>query len=331
MVSIIAPVYNVEQYLEACIDSVLRQTNADWELILVDDCSSDHTAEIAGRYVEADQRIKLIKLNHNYGPAHARNVGMENSRGEFLAFIDSDDTVNENYLEVLLSNAQLYKSDITWCQHCLIHTGNSGLKETRIVENNLPKGKLFNRNEAIALLFQRIPGFGSMWNKLYRREFVINNNIRINEARYRAEDWEFNINCFLKIDSLLTIADAPYNYIRRQASIMNTFREQDFGLMCESVRLLQRIERDNNVEVAKGAYAHEFLYSMLEYAVCACVKSTYGRSIIKYITCRAEYQFVAADYVKGFLPGSYAIMHYLMSHKYSNMAYVYGRLLRFVK
>jgi len=332
MVSIILPLYNVERYLGTCIDSVLRQTISDWELVLVDDCSSDRTIEIANRYVATDKRIKLVRLEHNSGPAHARNVGIENSRGEYLAFIDSDDTIESNYIEVLISNANRYNSDITWCQYRQVSANAVGMKQVYIVENKLSKGKIFNRAEAVALIFQRVPGFGSMWNKLYRRSLIIDKKIRLNEFRHRAEDWEFNIECFRQLDSMVAIDEAPYNYIRREASIMGTFRKKDFDLMCRSVRLLQCIERENDLSVPQGAYAREFLPSMVEYAASACKKSSNGLDMIRHISASPEYQFVASDdKIRRILPISYTIISYLMLKGHPMVAYTFGKLLKFVR
>jgi len=98
LVSIITPVYNTERFITDTINSVLNQTYQNWEMLLVDDCSSDNSAEIVKKFVEQDARIKYIKLDKNAGVANARNVGMKKATGEYIAFLDSDDMWDANKL-----------------------------------------------------------------------------------------------------------------------------------------------------------------------------------------------------------------------------------------
>jgi len=99
-VSIVMPAYNSECYIQFSIESVLGQTFPDWELIIVDDCSSDHTIEIIKKYKKADKRIRTIILNNNVGAAKARNIGIQAAIGRYMAFLDSDDIWNQNKLSV---------------------------------------------------------------------------------------------------------------------------------------------------------------------------------------------------------------------------------------
>lgn len=99
-VSIITPVYNAEKFIENTIDSIIKQTHTDWELLLVDDCSKDNSESIIRRYMEKDSRIKYIKLETNSGAAIARNTAIENSTGKYLAFLDSDDLWEPEKLEL---------------------------------------------------------------------------------------------------------------------------------------------------------------------------------------------------------------------------------------
>ena len=99
MISVITPVYNAEEFLKETIDSVLSQTYENLEYILVDDCSSDNSPEIIKHYTETDSRVKYIKLKENSGAAVARNTGLENAAGRYIAFIDSDDVWYEDKLE----------------------------------------------------------------------------------------------------------------------------------------------------------------------------------------------------------------------------------------
>ena len=99
LVSIITPVYNCEELVSKTIESVLNQTYQNWEMILVDDCTPDHSAEVIKKYQVKDDRIKYIKLDHNSGAAIARNVALKNSNGRFVAYLDADDLWKSDKLE----------------------------------------------------------------------------------------------------------------------------------------------------------------------------------------------------------------------------------------
>ncbi|PLA82323.1 hypothetical protein CYR83_09550 [Ligilactobacillus agilis] len=106
LVSVIITAYNIEQYIEKCLDSVLNQTYTNLEIMVVDDASTDKTRQICDEYVGKDSRVKVIHLSKNEGAANARNLAIENTNGEYLTFIDGDDWVNDNYVEEFLDLAE---------------------------------------------------------------------------------------------------------------------------------------------------------------------------------------------------------------------------------
>lgn len=114
MVSIITPVFNSEKYIEETIKSVLNQTYKDFELILIDNHSQDKSLDIIKKFQEYDDRIKLIRLDKNYGPAKARNCGIENAKGNYISFLDSDDLLYENYLEKQIQFLKQQKASIVY-------------------------------------------------------------------------------------------------------------------------------------------------------------------------------------------------------------------------
>lgn len=114
LISIIIPVYNVEKYLDECIQSCINQTYKNIEIILIDDGSSDKSAEICKEYAELDSRI-IFKSIPNSGVAHARNVGIGISNGSYITFVDSDDFIDEKYCEVMYNLLVDYDADIACC------------------------------------------------------------------------------------------------------------------------------------------------------------------------------------------------------------------------
>lgn len=116
MISIIVPVYNVEKYLKKCVNSIINQTYTDFELILVDDGSTDNSREICDEYLLIDRRIKVFH-KENGGLSSARNMGLKKAKGEFLTFIDSDDIINKKYLEIMMKTINDNQSDVIICNY----------------------------------------------------------------------------------------------------------------------------------------------------------------------------------------------------------------------
>lgn len=115
MVSIIVPVYNSAEYLSRCVESILNQSYADLELLLVDDCSTDKSFEVMLEYAKKDSRVKCFKTEKNSGPSVARNMGLDNAKGQWIAFVDSDDWIEEKFIQKLYEAAESFKADIAIC------------------------------------------------------------------------------------------------------------------------------------------------------------------------------------------------------------------------
>ena len=117
MISIVVPVYNGENYIEDCIKSILRQTYLDWELILIDNASTDDSLEVCKEFAGRDDRIQVFQQHRNMGVSVARNLGIEKSRGEFITFIDADDWVEKDYLECLAAIQKKKHADMVICEY----------------------------------------------------------------------------------------------------------------------------------------------------------------------------------------------------------------------
>lgn len=180
MISIIVPVYNVETYLKRCVDSILNQTHFQFELILVDDGSTDSSPSICDEYAKIDSRVKVFHIE-NGGVSNARNIGISYVNGMWYCFIDADDWVEPNYLECLLKNAISSDSDISACTH-------SRDSEYRMNESNRQGDLLFlsSAEECIHnFICEGLSLDGMVWNKLYKtkkfRDIKFDTNIKVNE------------------------------------------------------------------------------------------------------------------------------------------------------
>ena len=171
--SIIVPVYNVEKYLNKCVDSILCQTCADFELILVDDGSSDNSPIICDEYTKKDNRVKVIH-KENGGQTSARNAGLEIALGEYVVFIDSDDWVSENYLELFEKAIKEHGVDVVCCgmvkvseeeQQAVPLNFRYGYYDRKAMENEIFPCLIYSKENKL------IPT--ALWGKVYKKELVV--------------------------------------------------------------------------------------------------------------------------------------------------------------
>lgn len=215
-ISIIVPVYNVEKYLKRCIDSILLQTFKDFEIILVDDGSTDKSGSICDEYSMIDNRIKVIH-KENGGLSSARNIGINLAKGKYIAFVDSDDYINERMYEILYKFIEETKADIAICNYKKVNDNISFNKKINYDEINIKK---FNNIEALEQIYlMNGPQFIIACNKLYKREIFKNLKYpegRIHEDEFIAHKLLYNSNLVIYINEEL------YYYYIRENSIMNS-------------------------------------------------------------------------------------------------------------
>lgn len=170
LISVVIPVYNVETYLQECMDSILRQTLTQLEIICVDDGSTDRSANILDDYARRDNRVRVIHQK-NAGPGAARNCGLRYVHGEYLIFLDSDDWFEPAFLETMLERAEHTQADIVICGSDTFQTGckkfNSG---EWMLKKELVPGSIFSPKEIPQTMFQF--SYGWPWDKFYRTDFL---------------------------------------------------------------------------------------------------------------------------------------------------------------
>jgi glycosyltransferase involved in cell wall biosynthesis len=168
-ISVIVPVYNAKKWLSGCLDSLLAQTFASLEMLLVNDGSTDGSGELCRRYAEKDSRIRLYTQS-NQGIISARNRALRLSVGRYIAFVDNDDRVNANYFEALFRAAEENKADIAYCDVGLLKNG-------RIAATTRYDQKLrISLEERVALIQEEF--YPAPWGKIYRRELIRDNKLR---------------------------------------------------------------------------------------------------------------------------------------------------------
>ena len=220
--SVIVPVFNAEKYIGRCIESILNQTISDIELILIDDGSPDNSGVICDEYALKDSRIKVFHQK-NGGVCVARNTGLEHATGEYISFVDSDDYLESNALEILYNDIINYNADVS----CALMTSDSNCNK-----NNLKKGtyEVWCGNDALknALLDNRFTY--SSCAKMFKKDLI--NNIRFEEGRKIHEDSFFVFCCFFEQPTVVVRNVGIYNYENNPNSASHAeFSEKYFDIL----------------------------------------------------------------------------------------------------
>jgi glycosyltransferase involved in cell wall biosynthesis len=209
-VSIIVPVYNVEQYIERCLDSLVNQTLKDIEIIVINDCSPDNSEEIIKKYLDQDTRIKYIKHQKNLGLGGARNTGIKAAKAKYIGSVDSDDWVDENMFEELYTAAIDGNYDVTICGFRRVN--NYGKVLEKVLFNN--KENINNGTAGKDIFSLSNPAF---WNKLWKKSLYTKYNIEFPNHLYY-EDLATTPQVYYYAKKIKYIKGAYYNYLWKRDS-----------------------------------------------------------------------------------------------------------------
>jgi glycosyltransferase involved in cell wall biosynthesis len=242
-VSVVVPVYNVEKYLEECLDSIIAQTLQDIEIICVNDGSTDRSAEILDRYAQKDPRITVITQT-NQGPSKARNIGIAQTKGEYIGFVDSDDIIAADFLEKLYIAAKKYDADVAM---------------TNIRRYSIKHYKLKIKKEDVYIDAQakinaaEIPHSNYIWNKIYRKSAL---KYPFAEGFYY-EDVEWSIRIIYYANKLVTVPDTVYYCRRVKESIMHSPSEKKTNDFRWAKNELLKFAREHNLQFNEKYYMNE--------------------------------------------------------------------------
>ena len=271
--SIIVPVYNVENYLERCINSLRKQSLEDIEIILVDDGSTDSSLEICKKAEDEDSRIKVIhKVNE--GAGMARNSGLEIARGEYIGFIDSDDFVEENMYETLCAKADKYGSDLV-LSGVLFVDGNMFSEDGECSRKTyFDTDTHFETEQSLKILRMGIVGatpddcddskYGmGIVKNLFKNEIIKKNNIVFESEREMiSEDALFMIDYISYIEKATGIPEAFYNYCRNENSISKSYKKDRLEKSLVFVKQVEkRFQKDIDPDTYK-IYIYRFWQAM---------------------------------------------------------------------
>ena len=211
VISVIVPVYNVETYLPACLESICAQTYSDLEIILIDDGSTDHSGALCDEYAGRDSRIRVIHQK-NSGAASARNAGLRIAAGEYLAFVDSDDFLEPDAYEFMMEKMDHYHADVVRCGFQDVFTDH---EEDRI--SNLSE-KIYTAEEFLGK-FTVDWTCGLLWDKLYRRKLFEG---IVFEEGHKIDDEFFTYQGIMNAKTILSVPRVVYHYRRRRSGVMSS-------------------------------------------------------------------------------------------------------------
>lgn len=237
LISIIVPVYKVERYLKKCLDSLIKQTYRNIEIILVDDGSPDSCPQLCDKYAQNDSRIKVIH-KQNGGLSSARNAGLKIVSGDFVSFVDSDDWVNDNYIETLYLTQNKFDADLVIAEHQNVYEERTCSKSAR--QNNFTEK--INRKESLKRLFcENNPSYTVAWGKLYRKQLL--ENFYFPNGKFHEDEFTTFL-LFHKTNNICYTNAALYNYRQRTDNITSTQHPLDLLEAFENQYLFFKDKRE---------------------------------------------------------------------------------------
>lgn len=270
-ISIILPVYGVENYIADAINDIRSQSFDDWELIVVDDCTLDKSIDIAKSLIEDDPRVRFVAHQHNQGLSAARNTGMQYARGDYLWIPDPDDRFDVHLLYDAVQSLQNHPADLLLFGHTQEYFDADG---NFLYQNKLSlDAKVFDRAEdlqRIVLELEKETHLGYVWNKLYRRDLIEDKQLTFLDEVPLIEDILFNVAYIENIATMNALATTPYHYAKRvKANLTNAFVPQYYEMHRKRIAALEGLFEkwsifDHTARTTLGALYGRYILSSLE-------------------------------------------------------------------
>lgn len=237
IISIIIPIHNTSDILlKKCVESILRQTYKDIEVLLVDDGSTEEIAMNCDNIAKRDRRIKVFHQT-NRGVSMSRNVGIEKSTGDYIMFVDSDDTIDDNMCSEMLRHLQKEKADVVISGYYRDYS--NGKSEKVIWNNPITVFKTEeDRRYLISNMLQPENGLAYCWGKLFKKEFLNDNSLRLDSELSMGEDVEFSYRVLKHADNVCYLSRPLYHYFFNTNSVVRSFRSSIAEDYIKSIQIL---------------------------------------------------------------------------------------------
>lgn len=283
-VSIIVPIYNVDEYLERSIESLINQTLKEIEIILVNDGSTDKSLEICKYYEQKDKRIKVLDKK-NEGVSVARNKGIELATSEYIAFIDPDDYVEPTMYENMYKNIIESNSDICMCNYIEIDKNKSIKKELELREG------IYYRKNIEELLISMVGNkdleketvMGCIWRSIYKKSLIHKYKIEFPKGIHHMQDIVFMVNYLSKCTTLYINDNAYYHYYRRDNSSMTRYKKNMWENNKKVCNMLEDILENNNLlELSKIELTNRWVNTLISVVINETHKDNDDKILCKY-------------------------------------------------
>lgn len=257
-VSVIIPVYNTENYLFSCVDSILQQEYISLEIILIDDGSTDASGRICDNYASKYDFIKTIHIK-NSGPATAKNEGLKIAQGSYIALTDSDDKMEPQMLHKMVSVGYEYDADIICCNYRQVdEQGNiSHLNSTN-------QQYILNHEEGLIHFFSKNKIYSQCWTKLYKRRMLTDYQISNNPGLRTDEDFIFNIKAFTHAQKTVIVDEPLYVYTHRENSLAHAYFKKNISHYIDNrikrVQVTQDAVKNESEIVKEWSTVHIIMY-----------------------------------------------------------------------
>ena len=245
LISVIVPVFNAEASLHACIESIIKQTYRQLQILLIDDGSVDKSADICDEYAKIDDRI-IVFHSKNGGVSNARNLGIDSATGKYIAFIDSDDTVKQDYIEVLYNAIKENDSDLSVVYDFCDYIRDSFLLHPEKINNTY----CFDSKKAIKAMLVSNYFSGHAWGKLLKRELL--KDLRFDTSISFGEDLLFFVNYILNSSKICYVPEHLYNYTYNAESLSHGCLNEKKLTILKSIKKIR--------DLLQNRYGEEFDY-----------------------------------------------------------------------
>ncbi len=321
-VSIIVPCYKVEAYLARCMDSLLNQTLSNIEIILVDDGSPDICPQLCDDYANKDPRVKVIH-KQNEGLGYARNSGLEIAKGEYVAFVDSDDFVSTNMYESMYMEAKEHHVDAVFCNFFTEQPNGTWHNSDEVKSNTNCSGKMVRQfmldmiasppHKSAERLFQM-----SVWHAIYKRSIILKNDLKfLSEREVGSEDIPFQIDFLKNANSIAYIQDPYYYYCYNGKSLTTTYKMDMF----ERYKNLYHVLREKTAEMPDALVrVNRFFIGYSRYCIrhVAVLNTQEGKASLGELLEDDVWKQVNRDFKPSYLPAMQRIFYWLTRHKCKN-------------
>lgn len=256
MISIITPIYNSEKYLDSFLQSLLRQTYKDFELLLINDCSTDNSLKICNEYAKKDNRIKVFSNEKNSGISKTRNFGLTKIKGEYVIFSDDDDYWPEDALEKLMEISKKYNADIAIGGFYVVYD-NKAVRKKFITAK-----KVYTKESALKHYLNYKTIYGYPWGKLFKKETL--KNLKFSEEVSLGEDAIFSFDALMNANMVAFTKEPVYYYRKRNDSYSlhgSDINKREIGSLAQ----LEYVKKFINIPIVKknyNIYAFELNYQI---------------------------------------------------------------------